>query len=244
MSHSDDDKGDKKKPEDSPPESAESGKRSGRVAFDSRGNSIWEWQLETGVYSRDLNTQKLKKLDLGDLSIADSGIHPQPSGLAPGQTPKQTSSPAPPVASKQGANPAPQQQPAAHTSGQKSAQKSGQAAKVSHAAPAAGSSPYDAGSSGNRNAGGGSGFNPYDSASTGNRNIGSSGSRNVGSGGGFNPYDSTGRAPPGGDTNPYDNARVGNRLSPEPPAPERRRTPADLRKLDQQIKEQRKKLKE
>lgn len=56
-------------------------KRSGRVAFDSRGNPIWEWQLETGVYSRDVNTQKLKKLDLGDLSIAETGIMKKPEGL-------------------------------------------------------------------------------------------------------------------------------------------------------------------
>lgn len=57
------------------------GKRSGRVSFDSRGNSVWEWQLETGVYSRDVNTQKLKKLDLGDLSIAETGVHKRPAGL-------------------------------------------------------------------------------------------------------------------------------------------------------------------
>lgn len=56
-------------------------KRSGRVSFDSRGNSVWEWQLEPGVYSRDVNTQKLKKLDLGDLSIAETGAHKRPPGL-------------------------------------------------------------------------------------------------------------------------------------------------------------------
>jgi len=57
-------------------------KRSGRVSFDSRGNSVWEWQLETGVYSRDVTTQKLKKLDLGELSIAEDAIQPGPLGLA------------------------------------------------------------------------------------------------------------------------------------------------------------------
>lgn len=56
-------------------------KRSGRVAYDSRGNPIWEWQLETGVYSRDVSTQKLKKLDLGDLSIAETARHRKPEGL-------------------------------------------------------------------------------------------------------------------------------------------------------------------
>jgi hypothetical protein len=64
-----------------PGPSADDAKRSGRVSFDSRGNSVWEWQLETGVYSRDVNTQKLKKLDLGDLSIAETGIQKRPPGL-------------------------------------------------------------------------------------------------------------------------------------------------------------------
>lgn len=64
-----------------PDESPGGGKRSGRVAFDSRNNPVWEWQLETGVYSRDVSTQKLKKLDLGDLSIAESAIQKRPPGL-------------------------------------------------------------------------------------------------------------------------------------------------------------------
>jgi len=57
-------------------------KRSGRVSHDSRGNPVWEWQLETGVYSRDMSTQKLKKLDLGDLSIAETAKHKRPEGFA------------------------------------------------------------------------------------------------------------------------------------------------------------------
>jgi hypothetical protein len=50
-------------------------KRSGRAGFDERGNSVWEWQLETGVYSRDVSTQKLKKLELGDLSTAETAVN-------------------------------------------------------------------------------------------------------------------------------------------------------------------------
>ncbi len=63
-----------------PPAPAD-GKRSGRAGVDERGNSVWEWQLETGVYSRDISTQKLRKLDLGDLSIAETATHPRPAGL-------------------------------------------------------------------------------------------------------------------------------------------------------------------
>ena len=49
-------------------------KRSGRVSYDERGNSVWEWQLETGVYSRDVSTQRLRKLELGELSIAETAL--------------------------------------------------------------------------------------------------------------------------------------------------------------------------
>src|SRR5262245_58527377 len=188
MSQNTDDKGGKKKPEDPTPGQADADKRSGRATFDSRGNPIWEWQLETGVYSRDVNTQKLKKLDLGELSIADSGIHQRPD-IASGK-------PAPPP-------------------------------KL----PGGGVNPYD---TGNRP----SGIKPQD---TGNRRgvINPSDTANRPAGG-FNPYDSGIRSG-GTGSNPYDNARaMADRLKPEAPQ-ERRRTPADLRKLDQQIKEQRKK---
>jgi hypothetical protein len=74
-------------------EGSSGARSSGRVAFDPRGNPIWEWQLETGVYSRDVSTQKLKKLDLGDLSIAESAIQKRPPGLGGSST--KGSSPAP-----------------------------------------------------------------------------------------------------------------------------------------------------
>jgi hypothetical protein len=66
---------------DNKPPAAPDSKRSGRAGVDERGNTVWEWQLETGVYSRDITTQKLKKLDLGDLSIAETGSHRRASGL-------------------------------------------------------------------------------------------------------------------------------------------------------------------
>ena len=67
-------------PKDKPP-AAPDDKRSGRAGVDERGNTVWEWKLETGVYSRDITTQRLKKLDLGDLSIAETAKHERPSGL-------------------------------------------------------------------------------------------------------------------------------------------------------------------
>jgi hypothetical protein len=70
-----------KQPPDKPA-AAPDNKRSGRAGVDDRGNTVWEWQLETGVYSRDITTQRLKKLDLGDLSIAETATHQRPSGLS------------------------------------------------------------------------------------------------------------------------------------------------------------------
>lgn len=60
-----------KKP-DAKDAAASDGKRSGRVAFDSRGNSVWEWQVQTGVYSRDVNTENVRQLDLDELSLEDT----------------------------------------------------------------------------------------------------------------------------------------------------------------------------
>ena len=68
-------------PKDKPPVAPDD-KRSGRAGVDERGNTVWEWKLETGVYSRDITTQRLKKLDLGDLSIAETAKHQRPSGLS------------------------------------------------------------------------------------------------------------------------------------------------------------------
>lgn len=73
---------------DKQPPTGPDNKRSGRAGVDERGNSVWEWQLETGVYSRDITTQKLKKLDLGDLSIAETASHQQPAGFDPKEQPK------------------------------------------------------------------------------------------------------------------------------------------------------------
>lgn len=104
-----------KKPDDLPPDDAKSAesKRSGRVAFDARGNPIWEWQLETGVYSRDVTTQKLRKLDLGDLSLVETATHkklPDPEVQRTEQKPREPGSgfnpyDSAPVKKAEGSNP-------------------------------------------------------------------------------------------------------------------------------------------
>jgi len=54
------------------PPAKEAEKSSGRVAFDARGNPIWEWQTSTGVFGREVSTQRLKKLEAKELAIVDT----------------------------------------------------------------------------------------------------------------------------------------------------------------------------
>lgn len=72
----------KSAPPSRPDEKGEA-KQSGRVAFDGRGNSVWEWQTATGKFDRNVSTQRLKKLEAKDLSLMDTAsIVPNPSGLS------------------------------------------------------------------------------------------------------------------------------------------------------------------
>ena len=49
--------------------------QSGRVAFDSRGNSVWEWHLDTGEYSADItSTQMNRIIDPSTLELADDTV--------------------------------------------------------------------------------------------------------------------------------------------------------------------------
>ena len=45
--------------------------RSGRAVSDERGNCSWEWQVQPGVYSRDIDTAQLKQLEARDLGLVD-----------------------------------------------------------------------------------------------------------------------------------------------------------------------------
>jgi hypothetical protein len=73
------------KSKDKPPPQVASGdaeaKQSGRVAFDSRGNPTWEWQTSTGVFGRDVSTQRLKKLEAKDLALLDTQTVEKPKKL-------------------------------------------------------------------------------------------------------------------------------------------------------------------
>ncbi len=50
----------------------EGNSKSGRAAWDERGNSIWEWQTRPGVFTRDIEPEQLQKLEAGHLRLVDS----------------------------------------------------------------------------------------------------------------------------------------------------------------------------
>ena len=36
--------------------------QSGRVAYDERGQPVWEWRVDTGVFTRDVDTRQMRKI--------------------------------------------------------------------------------------------------------------------------------------------------------------------------------------
>lgn len=53
---------------------------SGRAARDERGDSVWEWQVATGVFERDVTDEQLRRLEAPDLQIVESFPAAQESG--------------------------------------------------------------------------------------------------------------------------------------------------------------------
>lgn len=49
-------------------------KRSGRAVWDERGNSTWEWQTQTGVFTRDISDHQLLQPEASDLTLLDNGM--------------------------------------------------------------------------------------------------------------------------------------------------------------------------
>jgi hypothetical protein len=69
------------------------GKKSGRVQFDARGNAVWEWSVATGAFGREVSTERMKKLDIDSLSLAEDAptpfdvVKPNPLGVVKGYNP-------------------------------------------------------------------------------------------------------------------------------------------------------------
>jgi hypothetical protein len=72
--------------------------KSGRVTFDERGRSTWEWRIDTGTFSRDIDTQRLRQLQaetavtLKEEVAPPVGVDPYSASepLAPQKTPRRT----------------------------------------------------------------------------------------------------------------------------------------------------------
>lgn len=69
------------------------GPKSGRVQFDARGNAVWEWSVATGAFGREVSAERLKKLDIDALSLAEDAptpfdcVKPNPLGVVKGYNP-------------------------------------------------------------------------------------------------------------------------------------------------------------
>ena len=50
------------------------GHRSGRAVWDERGNSIWEWQTQPGVFTRDISDCQLAQLEASHLTLVDTEV--------------------------------------------------------------------------------------------------------------------------------------------------------------------------
>jgi|SRR6185437_4947757 len=57
---------------------------SGRIAFDERGNATWEWRTDTGTFSREIDTQRLKALQESTSASLEPDVStPAQSGADP-----------------------------------------------------------------------------------------------------------------------------------------------------------------
>lgn len=63
---------------------------SGRIAFDARGNAVWQWRTDSGDFKSDVDTQTVKALQedtSGKLGVVPT---PTPSGQAVSHDPYST----------------------------------------------------------------------------------------------------------------------------------------------------------
>lgn len=54
---------------------------SGRISFDERGNGVWEWQTQPGVFTRDISSEQLHRLQDTDLRLVDAKPYRNFEGL-------------------------------------------------------------------------------------------------------------------------------------------------------------------
>ena len=62
--------------------------QSGRVAFDDRGQPVWEWRVSTGEFSRDVDTKQVRQLqeDASETLEKEASPAPRIEGFDPYST--------------------------------------------------------------------------------------------------------------------------------------------------------------
>lgn len=45
---------------------------SGRATWDERGNGVWEWQTQPGVFTREISSQQMTQLEANQLQLVDA----------------------------------------------------------------------------------------------------------------------------------------------------------------------------
>jgi hypothetical protein len=76
--------------------------KSGRASFDNNGSTIWEWQTEPGVFTRDASDSQIMKLAAADLQLIES---PPPAGAGRTWVHDVRTSAAPSAAKRENASP-------------------------------------------------------------------------------------------------------------------------------------------
>jgi hypothetical protein len=80
-------------PEGAPADVPNTGKQSGRVQFDERGNAVWEWAIKTGKFGKEAATDRMRRLENSGLSLAEDAptpfdkVKPNPQGTVKGYDP-------------------------------------------------------------------------------------------------------------------------------------------------------------
>jgi hypothetical protein len=55
--------------------------QSGRVAYDDRGQPVWEWRVDTGVFSRDVDTKQVRQIQEEALAKLQDAPQPPPRSV-------------------------------------------------------------------------------------------------------------------------------------------------------------------
>jgi hypothetical protein len=77
--------------------SKKSNARSGRIAYDESGQPVWEWRVDTGVFTRDVDTRQMGKTQEGaGVSPGDpysTAVAKEPPAPAPKEEPPKPKAP-------------------------------------------------------------------------------------------------------------------------------------------------------